>query len=422
MSQCKGSNISLNLARLRSPCKGTRAEPNSAAQRMALISKVAVSSSKAAREEASFQEKTIITYRKDFNIARFHREVLNRLSNHSKEVQELRERYEQLRSQSQLQQTVVERNSTLKSMEKLKAKIAILESQTRKDRYSQEARPLVLDYKKLGYRNINALEADDTDKEDDEARSRLIAMYLQVASQYINIEYIKDIPQLDECETCGYNLADNLTMQGLSMCPRCCSLRRSVVSSSQKVQSNKGPTQRGDYEDRENFSNAYLRFQCRVPFAPPESLYDDLDHYFEERNRPLSEDIKRLALEANGRKKGTDLPLLFRALHDTGYNDLYKHYMMIARDYWGWRVSNYSHLDTAIMKDYDATQAVFSRLERERSSSLSTELRVFLHIRVYDPQVRFDSFKIPGDVTSMEEQRGLWEKMCEGAKVRHIPF
>ena len=91
---------------------------------------------------------------------------------------------------------------------------------------------------------------------------------------------------------------------------------------------------------RDKFEKALIHYQGKQI----ESLFNDLDTHFIARGKPTSAEIKALPLNKHGRKDGTDLRILYKALLDTGYSALFEDVNVVAHRYWGWKLLDVSYL------------------------------------------------------------------------------
>src|SRR5581483_7244727 len=99
---------------------------------------------------------------------------------------------------------------------------------------------------------------------------------------------------------------------------------------------------------------------------------------------------------ARGRKANTNLVMMWKALHDINYSQLYEDAMLICHLYWGWILPDLSHIEEVILSDYDKTQKVYKSLDKLRSSSLGTQFRLFKHIQLRTNDCDIEDFKIVG--------------------------
>ena len=177
---------------------------------------------------------------------------------------------------------------------------------------------------------------------------------------------------------CGYDLSTIENEERAAIhCPSCgleCNLVNQVVTScNDKVGKN-------NYEDRENFLKALKRFQGKQVNKVPSSVMDKLDDYFRRYNLPLSDEVKCRPLDSHGKREGTTLDMLLKALSEVGCSSYYEDVNLIGHIYWGWALPDLAHLEESIMEDYDKSQRIFEEIKDERKSSLNTQYRLYRHL------------------------------------------
>ncbi len=110
-------------------------------------------------------------------------------------------------------------------------------------------------------------------------------------------------------------------------------------------------------DDHDNFNKAILRYQSRE-IDVPDSVYDELDAYFSAWITVGSaEEVKARPLDERGRREGTSLDLLRRALStiDSSYLGMDEHAItQIAKKYWGWKLPTLSQAQCEeIIRSYE---------------------------------------------------------------------
>lgn len=380
-------------------------------------------------EVGEIEDGLVVSYKDDYNIIRVHQMILSRLEKEKQDKLGTLER--KLEMEERLvrnPQIVIERLSSLRKIEALKKEIEEIRQGIRLDSYLKNALPLISRYKELGptvrkisFSNSSLTSGDaEVDEEGLEVRLGIISSYLEVASRYISIEFVRKVKIENRCIECCY-LLDNVIIDenGIQICPQCDTERYCLYSVPVPVKADVGSN---DYEDRVNFQKSLTRYQCKQTIYIPPSLFRDLDAYFTGRGRLPGIQIKKLPRGKKGRTGDTTPEMLWEALGKIGYSEYYEDVNLIGLFYWDWLAPDVSHLEEILATDYDITQKVYVTLSKERTSSLGTQFRLFKHLEVRKHDCSASDFKIHKMRDSLEFHDSTWKLMCEGCGDPSIYF
>lgn len=360
-------------------------------------------------------DKLIIKYTDDYNITYIHTLILTKLKNEETvRVELLTISLDEERRKSTRPQTVLDRTITLNKIKSLEEEIDEIKSGRRYNNYLSSSGPIISKYKAIGSssRRVSFSSGKVRDEEDSKRKERLliIASYINIAQKYIEIDLMREIEMLDICDSC-FGESDKIVSDenGLYVCSICGAERQIIMSNS----NNETTTSHNDYYDGDNFHKSFIRYQGKqINRLPEEKMFMDLDKYFSSKNKLTSEEVRKQPLNERGKRIGTDIPMLITALRDTGYSEFYEDYNLIGQRYWGWELPDLSHLESIIMADYNLTQSIYNNMERERSSSLGTEYRLFKHLQLRGHNCTIDDFKIVRMRDSLEFHDSTWRNMC----------
>jgi hypothetical protein len=329
------------------------------------------------------------------------------------------------------------RQKTLESMKKLEDEIKEIETGEKLRIYDSKVKNILSEYKKFNGRVktvVFDMEEEKYQELDDDLRHRLflIDTYLDIASEYINIDVIRiNNRPSDVCSGCGISLAKVATNEdGTIRCPNTdCQTEHNVIILTKlaKDGSRINTNNSTDDESIDNFLRAFIRYQGLQPDHPNESLYEELDNYFALHHRPPGEYIRQLPLNERGKRGDTDHKMLWYALSQIGRSEYYEDANLIGHIYWGWTLPNVMHLKERIIEKYNKTQKVFYHIrpeERGRNSSLGTQYRLWRHLQLEGHECYMDEFKIAENPESIRTHNKLWRLMCEGANdpdIQYIP-
>jgi len=381
-------------------------------------------------QEEDLPNKVTASYINDFNLFRIHDLIIRKLRAERRQISRLEDKIKTQVEAIKKPQTVIERKRSKEKIKEIKESIREIESGRRIKKYLELAEPLIHKYESLVPKSrqvdFTATDQEKMEQLEEEEKNpnywkkmQIVQQYIDLAQKYITVTVIQKKKNMKKCP-CGYDLTnvfiDNF---GTQICPECGNDRYIIGYNSYKRDN---LSSRNDYSDRDNFEKALMRYQGKQVDKIPETLFGDLDEYFKMRGKSVSAVIKSLPYTSRGRKPGTDLPMLYKALLETGYSSLYEDAILIAHKYWGWKLSDVSHLEAVIMRDYQKTQRVYNMLPKERSSSLGTQFRLFKHLELRGHVCSVGDFKIVKMRDSLEFHDETWRQMCEGCEDPSIYF
>lgn len=361
------------------------------------------------------------TYSNDYNIIEAHRKVLKILSPEGPRVTKLRLKKEADEKALSKARTIIERKKILSSLASLQKQIDELASSTLLDRYKEEAAPYIEYYAQLGPEKRIVSLAGGPKQIEPSDRLTIIAKYLEVAGRYVQVDVMRETTYNPYCSCCGFNLSELESQEGsVTYCPSCgleCNLVNQYVSSLISERSTKD-----SYEDRINMIRAMKRFQGKQANKIPSGLFDKLDDHFRSFSLPTSDQIRKRPLDSRGKREGTSLDMLLKALADTGYSSYYEDANLIGHLYWGWELPDISHLEESIMNDYDLSQRVFEPIKGDRKSCLNTQYRLFRHLQKLGYPCSKSDFKLVTTREILEYHEEAWRTICKELGWRFQPI
>lgn len=382
------------------------------------------------RKEDNTPDTITGSYTTDFNISRVHDIIVRRLNNEKNTVLPgLQTRLQKHQRQIKRAQSVVERKADLKEIDTLSHQIQEIESGSRLTTYQERVRDLLEAYRKLTppsrcvVFDSNTEETSETLTDDDRDRLIVIDKFLNICRDYINIDVVRESLRKNVCEGCSKSLAGvTVDDDWLQQCPHC-GLEKYVLSN--MVIRDGTTSTRNEYNDITNFVKALHRYQGLQAPKFPSDMEARLDAYFMAHHRPPGSEIRKLPMTERGRRGDTDHKMLFTALAATGLSDFYDDANLIGSTYWGWSLPDVRHLEPLILDHYRATQEVYVRLPKTRSSSLGTQFRLYRHLVLVGYVCYLSEFKVSNSDSSVDEHEALWKAMCEGANrpdIYYIPM
>lgn len=377
------------------------------------------------------------TYQHDYNILYVDDLIRKKLrQDQTVYINTLQFRLRPLRQSIQMPQTYVNRQTALNQIKELETEIAAIESGQYLNEYETQATSIIAAYRKC--RGTVKTIIFDLDSESDyqemdadlRYRISLIEQYLDIAAKYIDIDIVRiDNKPQDRCNGCGISMAEVATNEnGTRRCPECLTEHDVLIMAKlAKDGSRINTSSSTDDESIENFMRAFIRKQGLQNDHPDESLYDELDAYFIRHDLPTGEMVRQMPLTSRKRRGDTNHKMLYEALSQIRRTDYYEDADLIGKIYWGWQLDNHMHLQDRIRNKYNKTQKVFHQIpieERDRSSSLGTQYRLWRHLQLEGIECYMDEFRIAENPESLRTHNKLWRMMCEGAndpEIYYIP-
>lgn len=366
-------------------------------------------------------------YVEDYNIIHVDEIIRKKLGQEKfGHVQNLKNKLKLLNNMSMQPQTYLMRNNTLDNIHKIKSEIAYIESGERLRVYNNKVNDILTKYRRYIGKVKTVIFDDDNDEKyhemEDDVRFRvhLIESFLEIASDYIQIDVIRIHNRPDNiCMACGSSLEKVVTNdEGTIRCPDCQTEHNEIILAKlAKDGSRINVTNTGDDESIDNFLRALTRYQGLQQDHPDKSLYHELDNYFRRHDRPSGDEIKKLPLNPRGRRGDTNHKMLWNALSQIGHSEYYEDANLIGHLYWGWTLPDVTQYKETIIRHYNKTQKIFYQIpieERGRNSSLGTQYRLWRHLQLVGYECFMEEFKIAENPESLRTHNKLWRLMCEG--------
>lgn len=364
-----------------------------------------------------------LVYKGDCNIIEVHKKLLEYFKEKLSQLAEWKQEKESLTRnlyERRFQLTLVDQGVIRRKIESLEKIITETEENRAYSSYYERVKPLLRSYKELGggttvvrfgaKRTETQVDTKHLEKQD------IIDQYLDIAYQYVDpseLEVVREIKVIsDQCANCQSKELDN-SLDGFIICLKCGVSRGTLTKASYQNNNRKASSSnKNTYEDRENFEKALKRYQGKQVNKLPIDLSSKLDRYFKERDLPTSEEVRKMPL-VNGRRGTLTKKSLFKALKDIKYSAYYEDINLITNIYWGWDLPDVSHLEEAIMNDYDQVQKVFEVIKRGRKSCLNIQYRLYRHLEHRGFPCRLEDFKIVETRDILEGYEQIWGQICE---------
>ncbi len=379
------------------------------------------------------------TYTVDYNILNVDAYIRRKLYQESTgedgrldEIRTLISNYTALMSTSQ---TYLERKSTLESITKLEKEISDIKTGGRLTEYTERTKDLIEEYTSLGVgikqvflSNESSTEERELD-ERDEQRIIIIERYLKIAEDYAHINVRRELDQNPYCTTCHTNLkAVIVEASGHQICPVCQSHKWISINNTVFKEHEVASVQKSGYNDRETYRKNFIKYNCmQGEDKLPLGWRDTWDNYYIAQGKPefVGAYVRSQPITFRRYRGNTDHKMMFKLMQDTGMTLHYNDGNLMAHLHWGWEKPDASHLESLVMQIYDETQEVLDSMspeERDRSSSLGTQYRIFKTLELLGFDCQRYEFRIAEMQESFEKHERLWRTMCERCANPFIVF
>jgi len=366
----------------------------------------------------------------DYNILNIHRIILKKFQqDKNNNLADLETKLNIETIKIHQKQTLTERKHSRNKIQNLENKIIKYNEDTDKKNYLTVAKPLIKAYKKIkpistiiSFTNNKINDDIKCEESQDEQnyRHKIISKYLEIARKYICIDLIRKNP---ETKTCCDEPDIFTDESGSDVCNNCGLEKINIVKTQFYSDSSRLNNSKNNYEDRANFVKVLMRFQGKQINKPGKELYERLNEYFLERGLKSSEEYNAMPLLQDGTKEGTSREMMFEALSNIGCSGHYDDINLICSIFFGWELPNISHLEDAIMQDYDDFQKVYENLPdlEGRKSSLNSQWKLFILLLRRGYPCKSKDFKIPTTPSILEYHKIKTQQVYE-VLVWEYPF
>ena len=369
------------------------------------------------------------TYGNDINIIEIDRIVIDKIkSEEDDKMSKLKSTLDIELGKIKKPQNRIERRNSIKLIKLYREQMDEIKACIRLNNYTQESKPLLEDYRKIGVKLEVVAFGKESVKpeigemtEEQEYRIMIIERYLEIVRKYVEINIFKKCYSM--CNNCKADISlSSVNDAGMLECSVCgvesVTLAKSVSPDEESVTVNINVSNLKDYEDRENFYKAMVKYQGKQPNKFPSNLYDMLDEYFSSIGFPIGKEISEMPINEDSdtsiKTRGkSNRSLMLKALKDIGMSSFYEDINLLCRIYWGWVLPDLSELEDAIMIDYDLSQEVFERHKGDRKSCLNIQYRLWRHLSRRGHPCRPNNFKIIKTPEIIKYYERVWEIICD---------
>ena len=382
-----------------------------------------------ANETSEIPDNINVKYSTDFNILWVHKVISTHYSMQHKKMSRLEKELELKTMLMEKAITEIDRFDIKRKINKIEDEIDDIKNQHSWKKYNEESKEYIESYKEIRPTHkvvrFGKNETGDAEEEDMlNLRLYIIGKYLDVAKKYYPIDVRIETKYNPNCPVCSGDLEElGIESDGVLQCvcgyEQILYSKESIYKDTTRVESNRSDN---NYQDRDNFEKAIMKYQGKQENNLPSSMFVDLDKYCRSYGFPTSDEVKNMPLNVDGSRGSwmnpdgtsgrTSREFLFKALKETGYADYYDDERLILYLYWNWPRPNISNLEEKLMDDYDLTQAAYIKIPKTRKSSPNTQYRLFRHLQANGHKCTIDDFRVVKTPDILQEHNNLWKTMC----------
>lgn len=246
-----------------------------------------------------------------------------------------------------------------------------------------------------------------------------IEKFIYECKKHIKMNIVKERSDFLRCLECNKKFDENNTSDGKFICNQCGCINNFIFPS---VFSRDVDKMMSMNEDMLNFSRVLDKFEGKAVQYPPERIFKELDDFFISKGKLSGEEIRKLELLDNGKKKDTNKKLLLYGLEMTNNSDYYDDSNLIAHLYWGWELPDLTGYRDRIMTIHKKTQLAWNSIKHkyDRKASLGTQFQLYVKLKAVDYPCEQDDFKIQEMVESLRLHNKAWIEMCKIASIDKV--
>jgi len=385
-----------------------------------------------------------ITYKNDIDITLIHDVIRKRFSHEKYMLPQYQQQVIDLKKLLSIATSINNNKKLTKEINDLNSKINDIQQDESWDNYVSKSKDLLFEYlevttdKTKGIVILGKRGETDDDKLKTEARLRIIDSYIAIASNYIILDILRIEKRVGKCPSCGtsfkkFNVDED---EGICICPNCKWFREILA----KTTFNRDPGKaysgmKNDYEDRENFYKAAIRFACKENKKFHINLEYDLDSYLVSHGHETCKVIREQPL-VKGKKEGVGFKIMMQALtalsrtknkdlqYRKVYSDYYENVWLLMHTLWGFETNDIIDLIPRLLEIYDLTQEIYVNMTPEerggRDASLNTQFRLLEELLTCDFKCIKSDFKLPSSAKSLEIHVRSWKIMTTRAGIKHV--
>lgn len=242
--------------------------------------------------------------------------------------------------------------------------------------------------------------------------------FLDYIEKFIKIERIYQNLQVFQCLNCNQELEETNEDNGYIVCSNCNCINNILTPNIYNRDTDRIINYLED--DINNFAKVIDKFEGKSNTLITSDLLSKLDNYFKVHNFYDKDYIKSLPNTKDGKKPYTSKKLIWDALESIGMK-MYDDTNYIGYIYWNWKLPNLSDYREQLIEDYKKTQIVWNSIKNKfnRTASLGTQYRLYVHLKALDYDCNKDDFKIQCNTDSIRLHNTIWKIMCDRTGVKY---
>lgn len=290
------------------------------------------------------------------------------------EIYELEKQIGEIERELELPKSVTEFRALCTKLSNLKEELTLTKSNTKLMKFIEQSQTIIEEYDAVSRRQKPSIFGKRRDHTPEDTRkSVLTSEYLSKLENElipVNIATTDDGNRI--CPLCASELEDCDDHEGHIICS--CGYIESTVN----IEFTKPKSSRKNTKDNKSCLKAIKLIQGHHNIIfDIELITRKLDDYFARSKDNIQSGVlmRKKKLLSSGIRQGTSRDAMRSALFDMGLGKLQSFINIIAREYWGWRLPDFSDVQTGICKDvnkFHNTCSSNKRLNEGRESNMNT--------------------------------------------------
>jgi len=329
------------------------------------------------------------------------------------DIQDLRDEIADVNEQLTSPMSVTEFRALCRKQERLKEELELKESNSRLQNFIRRSSRIVERYSTITKRQKPSIFGKKRERtHDDSVKDSLRTEYLSVLEKDLIPVYVDcDDDEERLCPLCDGPLEESPEHEGHIICA--CG----YIEPMMKIEFSKSKSGRRADRNKGGCMKTVRLIQGHQSYRfDIDLVMQKLDEYFLLTGTPTCDEMKHNALLDSGVREGTSRTKMRSALFAMGMGSLQAYINLIAREYWGWRLPDFTDVQSRVCADVKSFYDVYSSFNEGRDTNINPFWLVHRVLEErYDRRYDVEFFKI----IKTEETRNQYKRIYD-ACARHL--
>ena len=343
------------------------------------------------------------TYDENTNLNEIHAYICDFFSKNKNKIKDCTDKIVKLQHEIDTTKlTIVERKSILSEIKTLEKEIQELSSEEKYNEYINSSKSILEEWD-LCLKRESSNRFFGTTKTVVPEKLNFVHRYIHLASKYANLNLTYETQtKKDHCPYCHQKYIVDEFDEKKFICEPCGIYFEEMSNAATFSDLSKINTcNNNDYHSKENFKNAFLYHQGKIPVEFPDDLEEKMDNY---------------CLINHINKQKIDCELGCEIFKKIGYKN-YKAINLFLSVYNGKELSNYTEIDMIIYNDQELFSQMYEKVKNEeRSSAMNAQYLMYILLRKNGVNCNRKDFRIPETPKTFREIETLAKKTFAALK------